>query len=67
MKEDDVATVVEQPTLDAIKRIAAERGIEFYFAQFVDLYARPSATSSERGAVRSASSARLSASAATRS
>ncbi len=38
-----MATMVEQPTLDAIKQIAAERGIEFYFAQFVDLYARPSA------------------------
>ena len=31
------------PTLDEIRRIQDERGIEFYFAQFVDLYARPSA------------------------
>ena len=30
-------------TLDEIKRVGKERGIEFYFAQFVDLYGRPSA------------------------
>jgi glutamine synthetase len=30
-------------TLDEIKRAGEERGIEFYFAQFVDLYGRPSA------------------------
>ena len=30
-------------TLEDIKRIGQERGIEFYFAQFVDLYGRPSA------------------------
>ena len=30
-------------TLDEIRRIADERGIEFYFAQFVDMHARPSA------------------------
>ncbi len=30
-------------TLEEIKRIGQERGIEFYFAQFVDLYGRPSA------------------------
>ena len=29
--------------LDEIKQVAAERGIEFYFAQFVDMYGRPSA------------------------
>ena len=29
--------------LEGIKRIARERGIEFYFAQFVDLYGRQSA------------------------
>jgi glutamine synthetase len=29
--------------LAEIQRVAAERGIEFYFAQFVDLYGRPSA------------------------
>jgi glutamine synthetase len=33
----------EQPTVDEIRRISDERGIEFYFAQFVDMYARPSA------------------------
>jgi glutamine synthetase len=31
------------PTVDDIRRISEERGIEFYFAQFVDMYARPSA------------------------
>ena len=30
-------------TLEEIKRIGQERGIEFFFAQFVDLYGRPSA------------------------
>ena len=30
-------------TLDDIRRAAKERGIEFYFAQFVDMHARPSA------------------------
>jgi glutamine synthetase len=30
-------------TLDEIKQVGKERGIEFYFAQFVDLYGRPSA------------------------
>jgi glutamine synthetase len=29
--------------LDEIKQVAAKRGIEFYFAQFVDMYGRPSA------------------------
>jgi glutamine synthetase len=29
--------------LEEIRRISTERGIEFYFAQFVDMYARPSA------------------------
>ncbi len=38
-----MATAVEQPTVDAIRRISEERGVEFYFAQFVDMYARPSA------------------------
>jgi glutamine synthetase len=37
-----MATVVET-SVDEIRQIAAERGIEFYFAQFVDMYARPSA------------------------
>ncbi len=31
------------PTVEEIRRIQEERGIEFYFAQFVDMYARPSA------------------------
>jgi glutamine synthetase len=31
------------PTLDGIRRRSEELGIEFYFAQFVDMYARPSA------------------------
>jgi glutamine synthetase len=30
-------------TLESIRKETAERGIEFFFAQFVDLYARPSA------------------------
>ncbi len=30
-------------TLDEIRRVADERGIEFYFAQFVDMHGRPSA------------------------
>ncbi len=38
-----MATAVEQPSVDAIRRISEERGVEFYFAQFVDMYARPSA------------------------
>jgi glutamine synthetase len=31
------------PDLEEIRRLSEVRGIEFYFAQFVDLYARPSA------------------------
>jgi glutamine synthetase len=38
-----MSTVAATPTLDEIRALAGERGIEFYFAQFVDLYARPSA------------------------
>ena len=34
---------VAAPSIDEIRRISEERGIEFYFAQFVDMYARPSA------------------------
>jgi glutamine synthetase len=37
-----MATMVEAG-LDEIRRISNERGVEFYFAQFVDMYARPSA------------------------
>src|SRR5437870_5973097 len=36
-------TTAAAPTVDEIRRISEERGIEFYFAQFVDMYARPSA------------------------
>jgi glutamine synthetase len=31
------------PSLEEIRRLSEERGVEFYFAQFVDMYARPSA------------------------
>src|SRR3990170_2915250 len=31
------------PTIDSIRAEVKERGIEFFFAQFVDMYARPSA------------------------
>src|SRR5438552_10333542 len=34
---------VTAPSVEEIRRISQERGIEFYFAQFVDMYARPSA------------------------
>jgi glutamine synthetase len=37
-----MATAVA-PTIDEIRQRADERGVEFYFAQFVDMYARPSA------------------------
>jgi glutamine synthetase len=30
-------------SIEEIKRVSEKRGIEFYFAQFVDMYARPSA------------------------
>src|SRR5918911_2723094 len=36
-------TTSAAPTVDDIRRLSQERGIEFYFAQFVDMYARPSA------------------------
>src|SRR5438445_8582415 len=32
-----------EPSVEEIRRLAQERGIEFFFAQFVDMYARPSA------------------------
>src|SRR5690348_11052622 len=35
--------VVTDPRLAEIKKIIDERGLEFFFAQFVDLYGRPSA------------------------
>ena len=31
------------PTVEDIRKEVGERGIEFFFAQFVDMYARPSA------------------------
>jgi glutamine synthetase len=31
------------PSIDQIRQLADERGVEFYFAQFVDMYGRPSA------------------------
>src|SRR5437870_4046021 len=37
-----MATIAE-PTVDNIRSISEELGVEFYFAQFVDMYARPSA------------------------
>jgi glutamine synthetase len=38
-----MATTTAAPTVEDIRRESAERGIQFYFAQFVDMYARPSA------------------------
>jgi glutamine synthetase len=38
-----LATATTAPTVEDIRREAKERGIEFFFAQFVDMYARPSA------------------------
>src|ERR1700716_4008569 len=35
--------VATDPTLEEIKKIAKGRGVEFIFAQFVDMYGRPSA------------------------
>jgi glutamine synthetase len=34
---------VAAPSIEDIRRQSQERGVEFYFAQFVDMYARPSA------------------------
>src|SRR2546421_10404757 len=31
------------PSVEEIRRVSEELGVEFYFAQFVDMYARPSA------------------------
>jgi glutamine synthetase len=36
-------SVASDPRLDEIKKIAKARGVEFFFAQFVDMYGRPSA------------------------
>jgi glutamine synthetase len=38
-----MASVTTAPTVEDIRKESKERGIEFYFAQFVDMYARPSA------------------------
>src|SRR3712207_1130143 len=38
-----MATTTAAPTVDDIRRESDERGVQFYFAQFVDMYARPSA------------------------
>jgi glutamine synthetase len=35
--------VASSPSLDEVKKAAAARGVEFFFAQFVDMYGRPSA------------------------
>jgi glutamine synthetase len=38
-----MATTERATTVEDVRRLSEERGIEFYFAQFVDMYARPSA------------------------
>ena len=38
-----MAVVAAAPSLEEIRRRSQELGVEFYFAQFVDLYGRPSA------------------------
>src|SRR6187551_3598495 len=38
-----MATTVSAPSVEDIRKESEKRGIEFYFAQFVDMYARPSA------------------------
>jgi glutamine synthetase len=38
-----MATTTSAPSLEDIRRQSDERGVQFYFAQFVDMYARPSA------------------------
>jgi glutamine synthetase len=38
-----MATLAAEPTVEDIRKESERRGIEFYFAQFVDMYARPSA------------------------
>ena len=35
--------VATDPRLEEVKKIAKGRGVEFFFAQFVDMYGRPSA------------------------
>src|SRR5437773_5209264 len=38
-----MATLAAAPTVEDIRKESEQRGIEFFFAQFVDMYARPSA------------------------
>jgi hypothetical protein len=38
-----MAVTIEQTLLENVRKEVQERGIEFFFAQFVDMYARPSA------------------------
>ncbi|HSD01306.1 MAG TPA: hypothetical protein VLB81_02995, partial [Gaiellales bacterium] len=38
-----MATIMARPAAEAMKRRAEEDGIEFFFAQFVDMNAKPSA------------------------
>src|SRR3954453_16530086 len=38
-----MADTAAAPTVDDIRKESEKRGIDFYFAQFVDMYARPSA------------------------
>src|SRR5881227_4444283 len=37
------AAPTASPSVEDIRRRAEERGVQFYFAQFVDMYSRPSA------------------------
>ena len=41
--DEERVTVPENERLEKIRKDVADRGIEFFFAQFVDLHARPSA------------------------
>ena len=38
-----MATIMARPAAEAVRRRAEEDGIEFFFAQFVDMNAKPSA------------------------
>ncbi|HEX3332157.1 MAG TPA: hypothetical protein VHS27_19690, partial [Gaiellales bacterium] len=38
-----MATTMARPAAEAVKKRAEEEGIEFFFAQFVDMNAKPSA------------------------
>jgi glutamine synthetase len=42
-KEGGMPTTQAAFTVEDIRRVANERGVQFYFAQFVDMHARPSA------------------------